>query len=70
MSNGLSNVRVVYRNEVTVNLGNFENAKPSYELSADVNDGVHPDEAVKRLEALVDSWLENKVAEIVEENSA
>lgn len=62
--NGLSNVRIEYRNDATVNTGNFQNVKPGFSVSADVADGVHPSEAKKRLVALVDAWLEEEVASI------
>jgi hypothetical protein len=61
MSNGLKNVRIEYSNAVTINTGNFQNVRPGYALSADVEEGVHPNEARARLEALVDGWLEEKV---------
>jgi hypothetical protein len=62
--NGLSNVRIEYSNEATVNTGNFQNVKPGFSVSADVADGVHPTEAKKRLVSLVDAWLEEEVAAI------
>lgn len=58
-----TNVRVRYWNEVTVNTGNFENVKPGFSVEADVPEGVHPDEVKKKLEALVDGWLEKKLAD-------
>jgi hypothetical protein len=62
--NGLSRVRIEYRNDATVNIGDFQNIKPGFSVSADVADGVHPTEAKKRLVALVDGWLEEEVATI------
>lgn len=64
MSNKLTNVRVRHWAEVTVNTGNFENVRPGYEVSADVPDGVHPDEAKEKLKALVEKWIGEYVNEI------
>lgn len=63
MSNQLKNVRVEYSKEATINIGNFENVKPGYRVSADVPNGVHPDEAKKKLKALVEGWLNEDIAE-------
>lgn len=61
MSNKLTNVRVEYIIDATINLGNFQNVKPGYRVSADVPDGVHPNEARAKLKALVDPWLEEDI---------
>lgn len=63
MSNELKNVRVEYSKEATINIGNFENVKPGYRVSADVPNGVHPDVAKKKLKALVEGWLNEDIAE-------
>ena len=70
MSNELKNVRVEHSGEATINLGNFENFKPGYRVSADVADGVHPDVAREKLKALVDRWLNEDIAEAVEDASS
>lgn len=62
-----TNVRVEYTNEATVNTGNFQNVKPGYKIAADVEEGVHPNEARAALKALVDTWLEEDVNQIQEE---
>lgn len=63
----LTNVRVRYAISATVNTGNFQNVKPEYEISADVPDGVSPSLARKKLKATVDAWLEEDIAEHIEE---
>lgn len=60
----LTNVRVEYNAEVTVNTGNFQNVRPGYRVSADVPEGMHPNEARAKLKNLVDGWLEDDVATI------
>lgn len=57
------NVRVSYSISATINLGNFENIKPEYEISADVPDGVNPAVVREKLKRIVDSWLEQDVIE-------
>lgn len=52
------NIRVEYRVDATINLGNFENAKPGYTASADVPDGVAPEEVIHELKNIVDPILE------------
>jgi hypothetical protein len=61
------NVRVEYHNDATVNTGNFQNVRPGYAVSADVEEGTHPNEARAALKALVDAWLEEDVNQIQEE---
>jgi hypothetical protein len=58
------NVRVEYHLEATVNMGNFENQKPGYTLSADVPPGVHPGVVKDELKKLVEGWLEDEIKEI------
>lgn len=62
--NKLQNVRVEYTLDATINIGDFQNVKPGYSLSADVPEGMHPTEARNQLKALVEKWLEEEVAEI------
>lgn len=63
----LTNVRVEYIIDSTVNIGNFQNVKPGYRVSADVPEGMHPSEARAKLKALVDPWLEDDIAQIRKE---
>ena len=56
-----TNVRVEYIVEATINIGNFQNVKPGYRVSADVPDDQHPNEVRAKLKALVDPWLEEDV---------
>lgn len=60
----LSNIRVEYHQEVTINLGNFQNVKPYYAVSADVEEGGNPAEALKRLRSLVERLVEEEVSQI------
>ena len=69
MSDKLTNVRVEYENSVTVNTGNFQNVRPGYRVSADVPEGMHPNEARARLQSVVDRWLEEDVERIHAEMS-
>ena len=69
MSNGkkkFTNVRVEYSVDTTINTGNFQNIKPGYRVSADVAEGVHPDDARKALEDLVNPWLEEAIKQYQE----
>ena len=59
----LTNIRVEVSGEVTVNLGNFENFKPGYRLSADVPKDSTPDEARAALREILDKWLEQDYVE-------
>lgn len=61
MSNRPTNVRVEYAVDATINLGNFQNVKPGYRISADVPDGTHPEEVKNRLKGLADKWLEEDI---------
>ena len=62
-----TNVRVEYSAEATVNVGNFENVKPGYRISADVPEGQNPTLVRDRLKRVVDAWLEQDVIAIKEE---
>lgn len=63
----LTNVRVEYTVEATINTGNFQNVKPGYRVSVDVPEGMHPEEARAKLKALVDPWLEADITEYQQE---
>lgn len=52
-----TNVRVEHHVEATINLGNFQNVKPGYVLSADVPDGTHPSDVATKLRGLAEKWL-------------
>lgn len=58
--------RLTYGVEFTRNLGNFENVKPRFELSMDLDtlDEDEVDDAHNLLTAQVDKWLTDKVAEL------
>lgn len=63
----MKDVRVEYHNEVTINLGNFENQKPGYAMSAVLEGSATKpelEEARVKLKSLVDSWIESDVEEI------
>jgi hypothetical protein len=59
----MKDITVEYHNEVTINLGNFENMKPGYRLSATLEEGENPHGARAKLKATVDGWLEADVDE-------
>lgn len=56
-----TNVRVEYSVDATINLGNFQNVKPGYKVSADVPDDQHPSDVRAKLKALADKWLEEDI---------
>lgn len=60
----LQNIRVEYSLEATINMGNFENQKPGYRVSADVPEGMTPAEAKDALKSVVEGWLEAEIKEI------
>jgi phosphopantetheine adenylyltransferase len=60
----MKNLRVEYHNEVTINLGNFENQKPGFGLSADVEEGEDPKVVARALKEKVDFWLEKTIDSI------
>lgn len=59
----LTNARVEYRVDATVNLGNFENVKPGITLSADVPEGENPKDVINELSALGDAFITHQVNE-------
>lgn len=65
----MENVRIRYSNKMTVNIGNFQNLQPEYEIEADVaTDEVTA--AFAKIKSKVDSLLEADVNEILSEKSA
>lgn len=62
-----TNVRVEYSVESTINLGNFQNVRPGYRVSADVPEGGTPSETRLMLKTLVDGWLEADIDAIQKE---
>ena len=64
-----TNVRVEYSVEATINIGNFENVKPGYRISADVPEGTSPTAVRAKLKATADAWLEQDIVEHKEEAS-
>jgi len=69
MSVQLENVQIRYKNGMTVNIGNFQNLQPEYEITADVVGGT-VDEAFAKIKSKVDSLLEQDVDEILAEKDA
>lgn len=61
-----TNVRVEYSVEATINMGDFQNVKPGYKLSADVPDDTHPNAVRDKLKALADAWLDQDIDEFSE----
>lgn len=64
--NPLQDMTVEYHNEVTINIGNFENVKPGYRVSATIKGGASKkqlDDARNKLKGLVDGWLEEDIKE-------
>lgn len=57
-------ITVEYAVEATVNVGNFENIKPGYRLSAKTGNGMDAKDVRNELKALADGWLEEDVDEI------
>lgn len=57
------NIRVEYSIESTINLGNFQNVKPGYRVSADVPEGGTATGTRNQLKSLVDRWLEEDISE-------
>lgn len=61
------NVTIEYAKEVTINLGNFQNVKPSYKVSVELYDNINPHDAKEKIKKIVDSWLEQEIEEIQRE---
>jgi hypothetical protein len=62
--------KVKYQIEATVNMGNFSNVKPLYEVEVEVEDGDTPSTIFERVEKLVDAQLEKKIDQLGEELGA
>ena len=62
----MTNAKLTYEVEFTRNLGDFENVKPRFGLTVDVDytSKEDLDELKEQLSAQVDEWLYNKVAEL------
>jgi len=56
-----TNVRVTYRIGATINMGDFNNIKPEFEISADVPNGVSPTEVKNKLVTTAEAWLEANI---------
>ena len=65
----MENIRIRYSNKMTVNIGNFQNLQPEYEIEADVAPG-ELEAAFNKIKAKVDSLLEADVADIEAEKRA
>lgn len=65
----MDNIRIRYSSKMTVNIGNFQNLQPEYEMSADLEPGENPDEAFAKMKRKVDSLLEEDVLEILSEKN-
>lgn len=60
----MKNIVVKYEVDATVNLGNFENVKPHYGMSAELEDGENPKEAFDKLKTFVDGLLQEEIGSI------
>lgn len=63
MSSIPENIRVEYSVEATVNLGDFQNVRPGYKLSATVPKGAKASEIRAQLKSLADKWLSEDIEE-------
>lgn len=59
-----TNIRVEYSVEATVNVGDFQNVRPGFKLSADVPEGTSPTAVKNKLKDTADVWLEQAVEKI------
>jgi hypothetical protein len=59
----MKDIVVEYRNEVTINIGNFENVKPGYTVRASVSEGEDVNSVRAKIKARVDGWLEEDIKE-------
>lgn len=62
MAVNLTNVKVTYSVDATINVGNFENVKPHFSITADVEDGGNPKEAFLKIKGLCDALLAEEYA--------
>lgn len=60
----MKNINVEYHQEVTINLGDFQNIKPFYSMSAELEDGESPSEAFRKIRSLVEKMMEEEVSQI------
>lgn len=63
----MKDIVVEYHSEVTINIGDFQNVKPGYRVSATLEGEASKsdiEDARAKLKNLVDGWLEADVAEI------
>ena len=60
----MKNIKIEYHQEVTINLGNFQNIKPFYSMSAEVEEGESPADAFRKVRSLVEKLVEEEVAQI------
>lgn len=60
----MKNIKVEYRQEVTINLGDFQNIKPFYSMSAEVEEGEKPSDVFRRVRGLVEKLMEEEVSQI------
>lgn len=54
----MKNIRVGHGVEFTRNIGNFENVKPNFNISADVEEGETAEEVYQKLVDKVDGWAD------------
>lgn len=60
----MNNIRITYNVDATVNLGNFENVKPHYGMSAVLEQGEDPTAAFEKIKTFVDALLEAEIGSI------
>lgn len=60
----MKNVRVEASTEATVNIGDFQNVRPGFKISADVEEGEKVFEVKNKLVETITAWLEAEVAAI------
>jgi len=65
----MENIRIRYSNKMVVNIGQYQNLQPEYEIQADVAPGEVLD-AFAKIKDRVDSLLEEDVNEILREKNA
>ena len=56
--------RLKYTIGGVINMGNFSNLQPHYEVEVEVEDGDTPAEVFARVESLVDAQLEKKIDQL------
>jgi hypothetical protein len=63
----MKNVRVEASIDATVNIGDFQNVKPGFKISADVEEEEKVFEVKDKLVNTISSWLETEVQKIRDE---